>query len=153
MKALTSALAVLAFAALSSSAFAADAVIHNQDTPTSPFATSVVVPPGYTTYYISGSGPLVADASAPAGSVQRLGNTVTQTTSTLENLRQRLAKLGLTFGDVVRGTVFLAADPYNDGKMDYAGMNGAWAKVFGSPDQPNKPARSTVQVANLVVPG
>jgi enamine deaminase RidA (YjgF/YER057c/UK114 family) len=152
MKALTVALAAFAFAALSSTAFADD-VIHNQETANSPFASSVVVPPGYTTYYISGSGPLVADASAPEGSVQRLGNTATQTTSTLENLRQRLAKLGLTMGDVVRGTVYLAADPYNGGKMDYAGMNGAWMKVFGSADQPNKPARSTVQVANLVVPG
>ncbi|HUO01317.1 MAG TPA: RidA family protein [Rhizomicrobium sp.] len=153
MKALTSTLAFLAFAALSSPAFAADTVIHNQEAANSPFASSVVVPPGYTTYYISGSGPLVADAAAPAGSVQRLGNTGTQTASTLENLRQRMAALGLTMGDVVQGRVYLAADPYNGGKMDYAGMNAAWMKVFGSPDQPNKPARATVQVANLVVPG
>jgi enamine deaminase RidA (YjgF/YER057c/UK114 family) len=152
MKALTFSLA-LALAALSSNAFAADNVVHNQEAANSPFASSVVVPPGYATYYISGSGPTVADPNAPAGSVQRLGNTVTQTTSTLEGLRQRLAQMGLTFGDVVQGRVYLGADPYNGGKMDYAGMNGAWMKVFGTPDQPNKPARATVQVANLVVPG
>lgn len=154
MKALTiSFAAAFALAALSQAAFAADNVIHNQEAANSPFASSVVVPPGYTTYYISGSGPLVADPNAPAGSVQRLGNTATQTSSTLEGLRQRLAQLGLTFADVVQGRVYLAADPYNGGKMDYAGMNGAWMKVFGTSDQPNKPARATVQVANLVVPG
>lgn len=153
MKAVTFLFAALAFAGLSAPVLAADAVIHNQEVANSPFASSVVVPPGYTTYYISGSGPLVADANAPAGSVQRLGNTATQTSSTLEGLRQRLAQLGLTFSDVVQGRVYLAADPYNGGKMDYAGMNGAWMKVFGSADQPNKPARATVQVANLVVPG
>ena len=152
MKAVTFSLA-LALAALSSNAFAADTVIHNQETANSPFASSVVVPPGYTTYYISGSGPLVANASAPEGSVQRLGNTATQTTSTLEGLRQKMALLGVTFADVVQGRVYLAADPYNGGKMDYAGMNGAWMKVFGTAAQPNKPARATVQVANLVVPG
>ena len=153
MKALTLSLAAFALAALPRAALAADTVIHNQEAANSPFASSVVVPPGYTTYYISGSGPLVADASAPAGSVQRLGNTATQTTSTLEGLRQKMAVLGVTFADVVQGRVYLAADPYNGGKMDYAGMNGAWMKVFGAPDQPNKPARATVQVANLVVPG
>jgi enamine deaminase RidA (YjgF/YER057c/UK114 family) len=105
MKALTCSLAAFAFAALASTAFAADNVIHNQETANSPFASSVVVPPGYTTYYISGSGPLVADASAPAGSVQRLGNTATQTTSTLEGLRQKMALLGVTFGHVVQARV------------------------------------------------
>ena len=52
-----------------------------------------------------------------------------------------------------RAAFFLAADSMNGGKMDYVGMNGAWMKFFGAPDQPNKPARATVQVANLVVPG
>ena len=32
-------------------------------------------------------------------------------------------------------------------------MNSAWLKVFGTPDQPNKPARATIQAANLVAPG
>jgi enamine deaminase RidA (YjgF/YER057c/UK114 family) len=153
MKILALTVPVAFLLALSAPSQAQQAVTHNQESATSPFASSVVVPPGYATYYISGSGPLVADPNAPAGSVQRLGNTSTQTTSTLEGLRQRLAQLGLSFADVVQGRVYLGADPYNGGKMDYAAMNAAWMKVFGSPDQPNKPARATVQVANLVVPG
>ncbi len=37
-----------------------------------------------------------------------------------------------------------------EGKLDFAGMNTAYAKFFGTPEQPNKPARSTFQVAALV---
>jgi enamine deaminase RidA (YjgF/YER057c/UK114 family) len=125
-------------------------VVHNQEDPNSPFASSVVVPPGYTTYYISGSGPLVVNPKAPKDSIASYGNTVQQTTSTLAGLKAQLAKLGLTFADVVQARVFLAADPANGGKMDFAGMNSAWKKVFGTPDQPNKPARATIQAANLV---
>jgi enamine deaminase RidA (YjgF/YER057c/UK114 family) len=32
-------------------------------------------------------------------------------------------------------------------------MNAAFNKYFGTSEQPNKPARSTVQVAALVTPG
>jgi len=32
-------------------------------------------------------------------------------------------------------------------------MNAAYAKFFGTTEQPNKPARSTVQVAALVAAG
>ena len=38
-------------------------------------------------------------------------------------------------------------------KLDFQGMNAAYNKYFGTADQPNKPARSTVQVAALVTPG
>ena len=67
----------------------------------------------------------------------------------LSNLKAQLAKLGLTFGDVVQAHVFLAGDPANGGKMDFAGMNSAWFKEFGTPDQPNKPARAAFQVAAI----
>ena len=144
--------ATIALFGVSAGAMAQD-VTHNQEDANSPFASSVVVPPGYTTYYISGSGPSVTNPSAPKGSVESLGNTVTQTTTCLAGLKDKLAKLGLTFGDVVSARVFLAADPMNGGKMDFAGMNSAWLKVFGTPDQPHKPARATIQAANLVAPG
>ena len=144
--------ALFALCAMGPGALAAG-VIHNQEDANSPFASSVIVPPGYTTYYISGSGPLVVNPNAPKDSVESYGNTVQQTTSTLAGLKAQLAKLGLDFGDVVQARVFLAADPANGGKMDFAGMNSAWKTVFGTPDQPNKPARATIQAANLVKPG
>jgi enamine deaminase RidA (YjgF/YER057c/UK114 family) len=49
--------------------------------------------------------------------------------------------------------VYMAADPAMGNTLDFAGMNAAYAKFFGTPEQPNKPARSTVQVAALVAAG
>jgi len=131
----------------------AQAVIHNQDDTNSPFAASVIVPPGYTTYYISGSGPAVANPSAPKDSIESFGDTATQTRTTLEGLKAKMDKLGVTFGDVVQARVYLAADPMNGGKMNATAMNDTWKKFFGTAAQPNKPARATIQAANLVKQG
>jgi len=49
--------------------------------------------------------------------------------------------------------VYLVGDPKKDGKMDFAGMMEAYKQFFGTDQQPNKPARSTVQVAALALPG
>lgn len=131
----------------------AQAVIHNQDDANSPFAGSVIVPPGYTTYYISGSGPTVTNSSAPKDSIESFGDTATQTRTTLEGLKAKMDKLGVTFGDVVQARVYLAADPMNGGKMNAAAMNATWMKFFGTSEQPNKPARATIEAANLVKKG
>jgi enamine deaminase RidA (YjgF/YER057c/UK114 family) len=48
--------------------------------------------------------------------------------------------------------VFMAGDPSNGGKLDFAGMMKSYNKFFGTPDQPNKPARSAMQVAALAAP-
>jgi enamine deaminase RidA (YjgF/YER057c/UK114 family) len=37
--------------------------------------------------------------------------------------------------------------------MDFAGMMVGYKQFFGTPDQPNKPSRSAVQVAALAAPG
>jgi enamine deaminase RidA (YjgF/YER057c/UK114 family) len=37
--------------------------------------------------------------------------------------------------------------------MDFAGMMAAYGRHYGTAAQPNKPTRSTVEVANLVSPG
>jgi len=136
-----------------SSGAMAQAITHNQENAESPFASSVIVPPGYTTYYISGSGPTVANPSAPKDSIESFGDTATQTRTTLEGLKVRMDKLGLTFGDVVQARVYLAADPTNGGKMNPAAMNATWMKFFGTAAQPNKPARATIEAANLVKQG
>ncbi len=131
----------------------AQAVIHNQEDANSPFAGSVIVPPGYTTYYISGSGPTVTNPGAPKDSIESFGDTATQTRTTLEGLKAKMDKLGVTFGDVVQARVYLAADPMNGGKMNPAAMNDTWKKFFGTAAQPNKPARATIEAANLVKKG
>lgn len=129
--------------------------ISRLDIPNAPvkIAAAVAVPPGYTTYYISGAIAAVANPNAPAGSTERYGDTETQTASVLAQLKANMAKLGLTFADVVAAHAFVAGDPALGGKMDFAGMNRAWSKEFGTPEQPNKPARAAFQVVALAAPG
>jgi enamine deaminase RidA (YjgF/YER057c/UK114 family) len=108
--------------------------------PASPIAAAVTVPAtGYTTYYISGT---------PAGKKPdgTWGDTSWQTADSLGKLEATLKQLGLGFGDVVKATVFLVADPGNGNKINFPAMNAEWSKHFGTATQPNKPARSTVQV-------
>jgi enamine deaminase RidA (YjgF/YER057c/UK114 family) len=80
------------------------------------------------------------------------GDTKTQTLSVLTKIQALLKEQGLTMGDVVQMHVFLAADPAKGGKLDFDGMNQAYDQFFGTPRQPNKPVRATVQVAALVQP-
>jgi enamine deaminase RidA (YjgF/YER057c/UK114 family) len=120
--------------------------------PTSPIASAVTVPPGYTTYYISGTPAGPKNPSAPEGSPDRWGDTTQQTADSLNKLEATLKQLGLTFGDVVKATVFIVADPNNGGKINFPAMNAEWSKRFGTATQPNKPARSTVEV-KLATPG
>jgi enamine deaminase RidA (YjgF/YER057c/UK114 family) len=50
-------------------------------------------------------------------------------------------------------TVFMVADPAKGNTLDFAGMMAGYTQFFGTKDQPNKPARSAMQVAALVIPG
>ena len=67
------------------------------------------------------------------------GDIAAQTRRVFENLGALLTAAGLSFGNVVRTTVFLAD------MNDFAAMNQVYATYFSEP----YPARSTVQVARL----
>ncbi len=120
-------------------------------TPTAIFARSVVIPPGYETIRLPG---IVPDpvTSFGGGPQSVYGDTEQQTESVLAKIKAQLAELGASEADVVSATVYLVA-PAGQGAMDFAGMNRAYARHYGSPEQPNRPVRSTVQVAGLVAPG
>jgi enamine deaminase RidA (YjgF/YER057c/UK114 family) len=141
-----------ALCVIASSAGAADIMRVPEPSPTAPFAAVVAVPPGYTTYYVSGS---VATPKTPAanGKPADWGDITYQTGSVLANLKATMAKAGLTFGDVVQAHVFMAPDPAKNGGMDFAGMNKVWLTEFGTPSQPNKPARAAFKVGALAGPG
>jgi enamine deaminase RidA (YjgF/YER057c/UK114 family) len=117
-----------------------------------PIAAAVEVPAGSRIVYLSGNVPDVADANAPPGSAARYGDTAAQARSVLAKIEKTLAGLGLGMGDVVMMRVFLVAPP-GQSRMDFAGMMKAYSEKFGTAAQPNKPARSTMQVAGLVDPG
>jgi enamine deaminase RidA (YjgF/YER057c/UK114 family) len=121
-----------------------------------PIASAVEVPPGHTLVFLSGTTPSPAKPDAPQGSPEYWGNTEAQSLSVFNKIKETLAGLGLTFGDVVSMTVYLVADksPTGTGRMDFQGMMAAYTQFFGAAaNQPNLPSRSTVEVANLVQPG
>ena len=93
------------------------------------------------------------DPKAAEGSPEYWGDTRTQALSVFGRIKESLDSLGLSFKDVVAMTVYLVGDPAKDGKMDFEGMMAAYTQFFGTKEQPNLPARSTVQVAGLVAPG
>ncbi len=93
----------------------------------------------------------IAYASGVPGAV-KAGDTKAQTIDSLTKLLANLEAQGFGPGDIVMMRVFLVADPAL-GKMDFPGMMAAFTQFFGTPDQPNKPSRTTVQVAALGQPG
>ncbi|WP_396592814.1 RidA family protein [Brevundimonas sp. R86498] len=115
-------------------------------------ASTVTVPAGSEIIFLSGQLPSVADPAAPAGTVAAYGDTEAQSESTFNKIRALLETRGLTMADVVSMTVYLVAPPGSE-RMDFAGMMRAYSRHFGTPDQPNRPSRSTVQVAGLAGPG
>ena len=126
--------------------------IRRVGAPESPIMSSVEVPRGSRLVYVSGTVPDVVDANVPPGSVQRYGDTAAQTRSVLRRIEAQLREHGLGLGDVVMMRVFLVAPP-GQPRMDFAGMMTAYREFFGTPTQPFRPARSTMQVAGLVDPG
>jgi enamine deaminase RidA (YjgF/YER057c/UK114 family) len=118
-----------------------------------PIARAVEVPAGKTIIFHSGTTPKPADPKATPGSPEYWGDTKTQTLSVLNNIKESLTSMKAGMGDVVAMTVYLVGDPAKGGKMDFAGMMAAYTQFFGTKEQPNLPARSTVQVVSLAQDG
>lgn len=118
-----------------------------------PIASSVLVPANAELVFLSGTLADVAKPTAPAGSIERLGDTETQADSVLGKLAKELAVSGLTFADVVKMNVFLVGDPQKGGTMDFEGLMKAYKRHFGAATGGRLPARTTVQVAGLPIPG
>jgi len=105
------------------------------------------------TYYRTGQ--LASPANPDAikkGEPPVFGDTQTQALSVFTKIQALLKAQGLDMKDVVKMTVFLVGDPAKAGKMDFVGLQASYTKFFGTKEQPNKPARSAVQVAALAAP-
>jgi enamine deaminase RidA (YjgF/YER057c/UK114 family) len=118
-----------------------------------PIAQAVEVPAGTTLIFHSGTTPSPKDPKAAAGTADYWGDTKTQAMSVFSNIKTSLDEKGLGFGDVIKMTVFLVGDPGKQGHMDFQGFMDAYTQFFGTPQQPNLPARSAFQVAALAQPG
>jgi enamine deaminase RidA (YjgF/YER057c/UK114 family) len=96
---------------------------------------------------VAANSPLVVTAgvvSAVPGDVKA------QALSALDTLQKRLAVAGLSFKDVVFLRAYIV--PEKDGSVDRAGWTEAYTQYFNNPQQPHKPARTTIAVLSLPRP-
>jgi enamine deaminase RidA (YjgF/YER057c/UK114 family) len=141
-------LACAALALVATPILAKDApkpTIERTGNPAGVIASTALVPAGSKILYLSGGTASPIDPAKP----EEMGDTAAQTKSILTKLKANLESMGWSMGDIVKMTVFLVGVPEKGGKMDAPAMNEVFKTFFGSADQPNKPTRSTVQVAAL----
>jgi enamine deaminase RidA (YjgF/YER057c/UK114 family) len=143
-------IAAAVLAAVGASAQAAE--LKRQGTPQAIIARAVVAPAGSTTVYVSGITPRASNAGAPQGTPLVYGDTKTQTISILTQISEILKAEGFGMADMAMLRVYLVADPAKENKMDFAGMNEGYTQFFGAATNGAKPARVTMQVAQLVNP-
>ena len=148
----TSVLVILAAATLAAAApVSAQSVKHLQNSNPGGIADGVWAGD---TLYLSGQLPSPSKPADRAANTPAVwGTTTEQADSAFQKIQTLLKAQGLGMGDVVMMRVYMAADPAMGNKIDFAGMNAAYARFFGTKEQPNKPARSTFQVAALVAQG
>ena len=120
---------------------------------TFPISQAVEVKAGTTLVFHSGTVPGAANSKAERFSREFWGDTKTQAISVFNRIEGSLKEKGLGMGDVIKMTVFLVGVPENSGRMDFSGFMEAYTQYFGTKEQPNLPARSAVQVADLAAPG
>jgi enamine deaminase RidA (YjgF/YER057c/UK114 family) len=126
---------------------AAQAQVQRSGPPAGAIAQMVGVPAGYEYFFVAGT-----TAGQPGAPIPADMDSKAQTVVILDKIKAILAAEGLGLGDVVMMRVYMVGVPSKDGHMDNGGMNEAYKTYFGTPEQPNKPARATVQVAALGSP-
>lgn len=107
------------------------------------FYTSITIPPGAETMYLSGSGARPLDDGS-------WGDMKQQTVNTFSRFKLTLEEQGWSMSDIVQVRAFAVAG--EDG-LDFAGFNEGYSEFFGTDDNPNKPVRSFVEIKDLVVEG
>jgi len=141
-------------AALPSAARAEGEVVRIKRNPSALILEAARVNAGADMLYVSGQLPSPLDPAMPMSEVDSLedmGDTRAQTISVLGKIREILETQGFGMGDVVKLTLFVAADP-RTGEMDFAGVNEGFRMFFGTAENPETVARSTFEVAGLVGP-
>ena len=117
-----------------------------------PISSGVVVPANRAYYWTSGIAPSVLNASAPAGSRERYGDTKTQAIGILRVIESQLRERGLSLSDVVYMRVYVAPDKFKNNTYDFPGWFEAYGQFFNNATNPVRVARSSLGVAQLVNP-
>jgi enamine deaminase RidA (YjgF/YER057c/UK114 family) len=145
--------AVCAVAGLLALAAATDAQVAVKHLQTERAAIASAVWAGDTLYVSGQLATPITPADPAKGTPAVYGDTKAQSLSALQKIETILKEEGLGMKDVVMMHVFMAGDPANGGKLDFAGMMASYTQFFGTKEQPNKPARSAMQVAALAAQG
>ncbi|MBO9518110.1 MAG: endonuclease [Porphyrobacter sp.] len=146
--------AAAATAMLALPAAASAQVTRIQGNPQALILDAAEVSAGADMIYLSGQLPSPIDAAKPMAevtSLEEMGDTKTQTISTLSKIKTILEARGYAMSDLIKLSLFVAADP-RTGRMDFAGVNEGFREFFKTSENPNTVARSTFQVAALVGP-
>ena len=145
MRIIKSAIAILALACgyflFIQSATAQEITRHNEG---NLFYTAISIPPGAETLYLSGTGARPQEDGS-------WGDIRQQAIDTFSRFQDTLEGLGWSMSDVVQVRVFAVAD--ENGEVDFAAFNEGYLEFFGTEDNPNKPVRSFLEIADLVVDG
>jgi len=112
----------------------------------------VKVPGDKAMYFASGIVANPKDESQAEGNRERFGNTYDQSVSALKRIESYLSEEGLSLKDVVAMKVYVAPDPLNGNKPDFQAWFQAYGEYFDNETNPNKVARSTIGVYQLVDP-
>ena len=150
----SSALAAAAAVAAIIPASADAQVVRLKRNPSALILDAARVNAGTDMVFVSGQLASPVDPAKPMSevkSVEDMGDTKAQTISALAKVKDILATQGFAMSDVIKLTLFVAADP-RTGKMDFVGANEGFKAFFGTPENPSTVARSTFQVAALVGP-
>ena len=108
------------------------------------FYTTIKIPPGAETLYLSGSGAR-PQADGTWGDMEQ------QAIDTFSRFKATLEAQGWSMSDIVQVRAFAVAGEY--GLLDFDGFNRGYREFFGTEENPMKPVRSFVQIAGLVNPG
>jgi enamine deaminase RidA (YjgF/YER057c/UK114 family) len=108
------------------------------------FFTTIKIPANAETLYLSGTG-ATKKADGSWGSMEE------QAVDIFNKFKATLEGEGWSMSDIVQVRVFAVAG--DDGKLDFEGFNKGYLQFFGTAENPTKPVRSFVQVADLVSDG
>lgn len=107
------------------------------------FYTTILIPAGAETLYLSGSGARqLADGT--------WGDMEQQTEDTFNRFKESLEAQGWSMSDIVQVRVFAVGGANGS---DFDGFNRGYQKYFGVESNPTKPVRTYVEIAGLVVDG
>ena len=108
------------------------------------FFTTIKVPAGAESLYLSGSGASPLEDGS-------WGEMEQQVVDTFESFKETLESQGWSMSDIVQVRAFAVSDEF--GYLDFDGFNRGYRKFFGTEENPLKPVRTFVEIQGLVVSG